>query len=508
MTPCEPDMLTTITESGWIVESLDRASAEAKELAARFAADPYAALFTLGFFPDHPPWYDNALVFLSDISRAFCTALLDHSDLELLRQEITVELDEDVYRDLMDRMPFFIGSRYVNRSWLENVWNRLLAVYRTEIAGYTGTVEACLSRFAPGLKVPERVYFHLVENKADESHPFAFLATYATTVNRSVRHMPLRHALTEYRDDQNQLIALLSSLSRAAEHSALLQSLMESGELLHPVAFTASDALAFLQDVCVFEQANIVCRIPKWWKKPSRFSISLDSPRPKGQAVMGLDTLLEFTPSLMFDGVPVSPEELQDLARRSEGLAMLKGRWVAVDHDQLHHVLDAFGKASELASSGGCTLLEALRMQATDREASPRQNDVPVSLSVASWTDRLAKLAEKTFHPWPDGGSPTCFATLRPYQIEGYTYLDRMHGMGLGCCLADDMGLGKTVQTLALLDMLHRDGPLHALLVVPASCWKTGTRKRCGSSPGCPTTNSTERRRHWPVSTSRLTAST
>ncbi|NOZ47698.1 MAG: DEAD/DEAH box helicase [Chlorobi bacterium] len=40
---------------------------------------------------------------------------------------------------------------------------------------------------------------------------------------------------------------------------------------------------------------------------------------------------------------------------------------------------------------------------------------------------------------------------LRPYQIEGYSWLLQLQNLGFGACLADDMGLGKTIQTLAML---------------------------------------------------------
>jgi hypothetical protein len=42
-------------------------------------------------------------------------------------------------------------------------------------------------------------------------------------------------------------------------------------------------------------------------------------------------------------------------------------------------------------------------------------------------------------------------ATLRPYQLIGYTWLHYLHELKLGGCLADDMGLGKTLQTITLL---------------------------------------------------------
>ena len=46
------------------------------------------------------------------------------------------------------------------------------------------------------------------------------------------------------------------------------------------------------------------------------------------------------------------------------------------------------------------------------------------------------------------------WATLRPYQLEGYRWLDFLRQAGLGGVLADDMGLGKTVQVLAAVQRL------------------------------------------------------
>jgi len=57
-------------------------------------------------------------------------------------------------------------------------------------------------------------------------------------------------------------------------------------------------------------------------------------------------------------------------------------------------------------------------------------------------------------------------AQLRPYQLEGMSWLHFLQSNNLGGCLADDMGLGKTLQTLALL-MFNRE-KLKAVMAGPA----------------------------------------
>ena len=53
-------------------------------------------------------------------------------------------------------------------------------------------------------------------------------------------------------------------------------------------------------------------------------------------------------------------------------------------------------------------------------------------------------------------------AEMRPYQVEGYTWLWFLKQNGFGGCLADDMGLGKTLQAIALLVKSKEEMPLQA----------------------------------------------
>ncbi len=67
------------------------------------------------------------------------------------------------------------------------------------------------------------------------------------------------------------------------------------------------------------------------------------------------------------------------------------------------------------------------------------------------------------------GKLPEIKATLRPYQVQGYHWLEYLKQHKLGGCLADDMGLGKTLQTIALMAADYPAQELPSLVVMPKS---------------------------------------
>src|SRR5690606_35009841 len=57
-------------------------------------------------------------------------------------------------------------------------------------------------------------------------------------------------------------------------------------------------------------------------------------------------------------------------------------------------------------------------------------------------------------------------ASLRPYQLSGFHWLQTLDELGWGGCLADDMGLGKTLQTISFLQYVKDKYPGSTQLVV------------------------------------------
>jgi non-specific serine/threonine protein kinase len=182
-----------------------------------------------------------------------------------------------------------------------------------------------------------------------------------------------------------------------------------------------------------------------------------------------MDAILHCVPSLTINGVPITVQEAQQLLQESDGLALIKNKWVAVDKDKLQQTLEAYEQAKDLLEDGGLTLREALALQLSPENLlKAAQADVEIGVSYGEWfEDVTRKLSNpslvQTLHP-ADGFQ----GTLRPYQQAGLSWLGFLDSLGFGACLADDMGLGKTIQLLAFLSVKKAQN-ITSLLVVPAS---------------------------------------
>ncbi len=398
--------------------------------------------------------------FLYQVAAAFFARLTDLPELELVRENAKVSLSSGALEELLAAVPFVIGAEYVTEGWIKSVFSKLNDIFAEEIVGYDGTVEMYLTEKNQKLHVPERVFFHLVENK-DAEFPFAFLATYATKGEEGrVKHVPLKYALTEYENEREKLLSLLACLNRAAEVSELVSGFMESGELFHPLRLTSEEAYTFLKQIEEIENTGILCRIPNWWRKKAAsvsMSVSLGDERP---SMLGFDALISMKPKLEVDGVELTQTDIRKLLAQTEGLAFLKGKWIEVDHARLRKLLEEMDE-----KSGEITLMEALRM-----EIGTEPVDVGAMVSNGKWLSELLRDLRRPEKIRKAAVPSTIHAELRPYQKNGYAWLNYMDKLGFGACLADDMGLGKTLQVLTYLEKLRkREKNARVLLIVPAS---------------------------------------
>ncbi|MFB9385368.1 DEAD/DEAH box helicase [Pseudonocardia petroleophila] len=170
-------------------------------------------------------------------------------------------------------------------------------------------------------------------------------------------------------------------------------------------------------------------------------------------------------------GVPLTPDERDELARSHRPVVRLRGEWVLVDSATRRRAAAPAAPPVPVVTALGAALAGEVDLDG-DR--------VPVRA-----TGRLADLRERlTAPPEPEPAPDGLAATLRDYQLRGVGWLHRMTALGLGACLADDMGLGKTVTLIALHLRRAALGAGPTLVVCPASLLGNWEREITRFAPG------------------------
>jgi non-specific serine/threonine protein kinase len=363
--------------------------------------------------------------------------------------------------------PPMTGAEYLTAEVLQALWEDMDAAFAEELAESGLSIQDFLKRRNPAWNLVGRVHFNLAENRKDEQAPFAFLATYTTRLSAQAKaqHLPLGQALREYAGakKKERLLSLLLPVQRAAEICPWLKAMVDSGEIFHPLRWKSGDAFRFLQDVPQLESAGVVVRMPATWRanRPARPKVTamVGGRAPYG---LGTDALLDFNLEVTLDGETLTAAEVKELLARSDGLSLVRGRWVEVDHERLSRMLEHFQEVESAAAASGLSFGEAMRMLAGAEVVAGESADADwAEVSAGPWLREMLKgLRSPEGLARVDPGA-ALNGTLRPYQQVGVRWLYFLSNLGLGACLADDMGLGKTIQVLALLLVLksQENGP-------------------------------------------------
>jgi RNA polymerase sigma factor (sigma-70 family) len=375
--------------------------------------------------------------------------------------------------------PLMIGAEYLTGAVLRALWQETDEALRLELSASQCGVQEFLKRRNPAWNLVGRVCFNLAENRGDVESPFAFLATYTVrlSAHSKAQHLPLGQALREYEGPANRdrLLSLLLPVQRAAESCAWLKEMVDRGEIFHPLRWTTGETLQFLRDCQQLEQEGIVVRMPAAW--PSQ-----RPPRPRVTAkvggvapsLLGQNAHLDFRMAVTLDGESLTAAEIRKLLAETDGLALVRGRWVEVDREQLSSMINRFSDAERAAASHGLNFAEAMRMLAGDNlqteDAASEIDANWAQVTAGPWlAETLKALRSQEGLEKIDPGK-MLKGTLRPYQQAGMRWLYLLAKLGLGACLADDMRLGKTIQVLSLLLVLKTQAATEpSLLVAPAS---------------------------------------
>jgi len=420
-----------------------------------------------------PPWK-----WLREFAQQFFTRLCQTKDAS--------SIPAPSLTDFMAAAPPFAGAEYLTAEVLERWWLDL-AQHIAQLA--TQGVEAWLREECPAWHVVGRVTFHLAENKTDTQRPFAFLATFTEKLSATgqPQHLPLARALQLYsgQKDQTALNALLAPVRTAAEKSKLLREWLETKRLFQPMAMSPQEAFRVLRDTAVFQESGIVMKLPDWWRsgKGPRPAVSVTIDAPK-QSSLHAGALLNFKIAASFEGEPLTDAEWEKLLSADTGLVSLRGRWIEVDGAQLQQVMSHWERVQHATGEGGIGFLDGMRLLA-GFDPQLATVDAESTEAVHDWSEivagkNLAAVLHQMRDPSASPAPPNLCATLRPYQLTGFAWLQFMSRLGLGACLADDMGLGKTLQVIALLLARQKERAAPGLLIVPASLignWKAEVAK-------------------------------
>lgn len=462
------DVIFTVEGFSYIQCDMNVSVAE-RNFAESYRKNAYTALYELAFC-EKPEELDNAgLLYLYSVSSEFIKAVSSDYSVQLTGH-MDVMLDDELCAHLIAQLPYALGSENVTADWLKNVWLQLCLIFNNQLADYNGTAGDYINSRKPSQNVMGRVYFHLVENKNGQ-YPFAFLATYCSVVDSRAVHRPLAAALDEFKGNPKEMLKLLPTVLRAAEKSAFISEIVESGEIFSPIGLTDSEAYVFFSEIQFYNECGVLCRIPDWWRRHSRrvgVSVTIGENAPSR---VGADALISFNISLMLDGEKLTEDEIASLLAASGGLAFIKGKWVEADSERVKETLAAYERVRSTFGSRGLSFSELMRMQVgiTGIDGFSAEESEKITITNGEW---LSGLLSRTQSPDAFENIPVSKglrATLRPYQIRGYRWLCGMESMGFGACLSDDMGLGKTVQVIALLDKMRETGRGRSLLIIPAS---------------------------------------
>ncbi|MBI2942526.1 MAG: DEAD/DEAH box helicase [Chloroflexi bacterium] len=267
---------------------------------------------------------------------------------------------------------------------------------------------------------------------------------------------------------ENPQERLLADLARAARLFPPIDASLRS---THPevCGLTTAEAYQFLREVApLLAESGLGVLVPPWWEKRTarlgvRLRMRADTAR---RGILNRESLVQYDWQVALGDEPLSPEEFERLAALKAPLVQIRGQWIELSPEQIERAIQFW---ESRRARGELALAEALRLALGAEGATDGLPLVGVEAEgeLGDLVERLGQGERVAELPPP----AKLHATLRPYQVRGFSWLAFLTERGFGACLADDMGLGKTLELIALLlqQRQQQDTSVPTLIICPTS---------------------------------------
>ena len=214
----------------------------------------------------------------------------------------------------------------------------------------------------------------------------------------------------------------------------------------------------FINILPLFEIIGINLILPKNLQKAFKPKLILDIGGNKNEkGYITFKDITKFNWKIAIGDKKYDIDEFKKLSVKSKGLVKLANDYVILDEKDTKSLIKQIDKLPEKLN----------RHQLLKATLSGEVNGAEVNVD-NELMEMVTKIKEKDNLEIPKELN----ATLRKYQVTGFSWLVQNIKMGFGSILADDMGLGKTLQVLTTILYFKNEGLLKrnkVLIIVPTS---------------------------------------
>src|SRR6185295_18975282 len=104
---------------------------------------------------------------------------------------------------------------------------------------------------------------------------------------------------------------------------------------------------------------------------------------------LGAEALLDFSIGVTLEGETLTAREVREILAGTDGLALVRGRWIKIDREKLRQVLDHWSAFEAAHAAGGISVVEGLRLLAGARIDEQPGSGAAAS-EVAAWSTVVA----------------------------------------------------------------------------------------------------------------------